>query len=411
MYLIDIFTCLLLFACGVLFVTGCTGNRLRAQPSFGDDVAFLKKHTDLTVLSDSAGGGQVAVSAQLQGRVMTSTAAGPDGIGFGWINRELIASGKTLQHINPYGGEDRFWIGPEGGQFSVFFEEGSAFDLEHWYTPAPLDTEAWQLVFHSTSEAVFRKEMRLLNYSGAVFDVRVDRTVRVLGPPSAEELLGVAVPAGTKLVAFESDNSMTNTGNRGWNKQSGLLSIWILSMFRPSPRAIIVIPFNTERGGQPGGVVNDAYFGKVPENRLRVKEGVIFFSADGQYRSKIGLSSRRARSVAASYDPARSTLTIVQYNKPEGVTDYVNSMWQLQDEPYSGDVVNAYNDGPPQPGAEPLGPFYELETSSLAAALQPGQAIRHIHRTFHFQGSRAQLDHIARQVLDVSIEQIESSLP
>lgn len=74
------------------------------------------------------------------------------------------------------------------------------------------------------------------------------------------------------------------------------------------------------------------------------------------------------------------------FYRPEGVTGYVNSMWEIQKEPFAGDTVNSYNDGPPSPGAKPLGPFYEIETSSAAAALQPGKSIEHIHRTFHFQG-------------------------
>ncbi|NIY45616.1 MAG: hypothetical protein GWN22_18560, partial [Gemmatimonadetes bacterium] len=85
----------------------------------------------------------------------------------------------------------------------------------------------------------------------------------------------------------------------------------------------------------------------------------------------------RATPVCGSYDAAARLLTIVQYNQPAGATDYVNSMWELQDEPFGGDVVNSYNDGPPEPGAEPLGPFYELETSSPAAALAPGESITH----------------------------------
>jgi len=33
---------------------------------------------------------------------------------YGWINRELVASGKRQKHINAFGGEDRFWLaGPE----------------------------------------------------------------------------------------------------------------------------------------------------------------------------------------------------------------------------------------------------------------------------------------------------------
>jgi hypothetical protein len=90
--------------------------------------------------------------------------------------------------------------------------------------------------------------------------------------------------------------------------------------------------------------------------------------------------------------------------------DYVNSMWEIQDHPYRGDVVNSYNDGPPEPGAKPLGPFYELETSSPAAVLKPGQTIMHLHRTFHLQGSETDLDSIAKATLGVSIQEIKSAL-
>ncbi|MCJ7804401.1 hypothetical protein MUP35_01570, partial [Patescibacteria group bacterium] len=82
---------------------------------FNDDIDFLAKHTQVVVLSDEDGNAQVAVNPDLQGRVMTSTAGGPDGPSFGWINRELIASGVNNVHMNAFGGEDRFWLGPEGG--------------------------------------------------------------------------------------------------------------------------------------------------------------------------------------------------------------------------------------------------------------------------------------------------------
>jgi hypothetical protein len=114
--------------------------------------------------------------------------------------------------------------------------------------------------------------------------------------------------------------------------------------------------------------------------------------------------------VAGSYDADAGLLTIVQYTKPEDATDYVNSMWQLQDKPYAGDVVNSYNDGPSEPGADPFGPFYELETSSPAAALKPGESISHTHRTIHLQGTEAQLEPIVQKVLGVSIADIKTSL-
>ena len=393
---------------GLMILAGCTTAESRMEKgTFGDDVAFLQKHTDVALLRDSSGQGQIAVLPKMQGRVMTSTAAGPEGLSFGWINRDHVASGKPVEHINVYGGEDRFWLGPEGGQFSIFFEKGVPFDLEHWFTPAPIDTESWELALHSRRSAILRKTMQVKNYSGTVFDVRVDREVRVLDREDALRSLGATASADVKLVAFESNNKVMNVGDEPWKKETGLLSIWILGMFNPSPETTIVIPFETGAEGKLGPIVNDAYFGKVPSDRLLIRDGVLFFSGDGQYRSKIGLSPHRATRVAGSYDATNKVLTIVQYNKPQDVVDYVNSMWALQEEPYSGDVVNSYNDGPPEPGAEPMGPFYELETSSPAAALGPGEGILHTHRTFHFTGAESQLDPIAQKTLGVSIEQIK----
>ncbi len=391
---------------------GCVEEKTEmAKKTFGDDLAFLKKHTDVVILSDTSGSSQVAVLPTLQGRAMTSTAEGMDGLSFGWINRELIASGKTVEHINVYGGEDRFWLGPEGGQFSVFFKKGVQFDLEHWFTPAPIDTEPFELVSKSKSRAILKKDMQLENYSRTIFNLRVDREIRVLERSEALDALGITPAKTVKIVAFESNNTMTNTGTEAWEKETGLLSIWILGMFNPSPATTVVVPFNVGTEDELGPTVNDAYFGKVPANRLVVKDGVLFFSGDGQYRSKIGLSPQRARPIVGSYDAVNKVLTIVQYNKPQTAVDYVNSMWELQAEPYKGDVVNSYNDGPAEPGAKPLGPFYELETSSPAAALKPGGTISHIHRTYHLQGSEADLNTIAKATLRVTIAEIKSALP
>ena len=75
---------------------------------------------------------------------------------------------------------------------------------------------------------------------------------------------------------------------------------------------------------------------------------------------------------------------------PEGKTDYVNSKWEIQKDPFSGDAINAYNDGPVEDGTQ-MGPFYELESSSPAANLKPGEKLLHRQRIFHFEGSEKQL--------------------
>ncbi|OGD13218.1 MAG: hypothetical protein A2W20_02975 [Candidatus Aminicenantes bacterium RBG_16_66_30] len=375
---------------------------------FKDDLAFLEARTKPVVLAGPDGQAQVAVNPDLQGRVMTSTASGPDGLSFGWINRELLTAGVNNSHINAFGGEDRFWLGPEGGQFSIFFKKGDPFDLDHWWTPPAINEGAFDIAAQDKGRIHFRKVMRLANYSGTEFDLEVNREVRLLGAAEVAAL-GVPVPAGVKMVAYASDNSITNIGAAAWTKDTGLLSIWILGMFNPSPETTIVIPFKPGPEAELGPTVNDAYFGKVPADRLvvREQEGVLFFSGDGKFRSKIGISPARVKPFAGSYDAAGEVLTIVHLTVPAGATDYVNSMWEIQEKPFAGDVVNSYNDGPAAPGAKPLGPFYELESSSPAAALGPGGTLRHVHTTMHFQGSDKALDAIARKVLGVGIEEIE----
>lgn len=380
-----------------------------APGSFGDDLAFLTEHTDAFVLSDASGNAQLIVVPEYQGRVMTSTTGGMHGASYGWIHRDLIASGESLPHMNPYGGEDRFWLGPEGGQFALYFEEGAPFEFDHWQVPALIDTEPFNFVERTRDSAAFTKDATLTNYFGTQFFFRIDREVNLIDAERAGDLFGLTDLAGIDTVGYESVNTLTNTGTSAWTKESGLLSIWILGMFKPSAQTTLVIPIVAGEEAELGPKVNDAYFGKVPENRLRVEVDRLFFRGDGKYRSKIGVSPQRAKPVSGSYDAAGRVLTIVQFNRPTGVTDYVNSMWELQDAPYSGDAVNSYNDGPPEPGAEPLGPFYELETSSPAAALAPGESITHVHRTFHFQGDESALNRISTAVLGVSLMEFKEA--
>jgi hypothetical protein len=211
------------------------------------------------------------------------------------------------------------------------------------------------------------------------------------------------------MVGYETDNRVTNTGSHAWKPETGLLSIWILGMYNPSPETTVVIPFR--EGGEEalGPKVNDTYFGKVPPEYLRVEKQKLFFRGDGTRRGKIGISPQRSKGIAGSYDAAGQVLNIVTYNVQDAPHGFVNSMWELQDEPYAGDVINSYNDGSPEPGAAPLGPFYELETSSPAAALKPGETMKHIQRTFHIQGSEEELNPLAQRLLGVRLDAIKAA--
>jgi hypothetical protein len=234
--------------------------------------------------------------------------------------------------------------------------------------------------------------------------------VRLLGTGAAWRRLRVKPSREVSLVAYETDNRITNAGQNAWKKETGLLSIWILGMFTPSPSATIVVPIKSGPETALGVKVTSDYFGSIPPERLVVKDDVIYFCADGKFRSKIGINPRRSKAVVGSYDADNKVLTVVQFDQPAGVTDYVNSLWKLQDNPYGGDAANCYNDGPPSPGAKPLGPFYELESSSPAAALAPGRSLSHMHRTIHLSGPESALDSVACATLGVSLADIKAGL-
>lgn len=412
----------LVFAAAVAaFLFGCGGGDSQTAETTGgssvaagtstktyaDDVAFLKEHVDVVELGMGDGPGLVIVPAY-QGRVMTSTFDTKTGEGIGFIKYDVVEKGEFTKGMTAFGGEDRIWLGPEGGQFSIFFNDGEEQNGDNWQTPAVIDSEPFGIVSKTQTAATFKKEATIKNTSGTSFTFEIERTVELL-TDAATTYLGVTPGEGVKTVAYESRNSLANTGDKAWTHDGGLLSVWILSMYKHSKTTRVVVPYETKGSGN---VVKDDYFGKVPADRLVDKDGFLVFRCDGEMRTKIGLAPQRAKNVLGSWDSARNLLTIVQYNKPVGVTEYVNSQWGAkQDKPFAGDVVNSYNDGPFAPGKPAMGPFYEIETSSPALALKPGEKYTHVHRTFHFTGTKEALTKIAMDVLGVDLGAIEQALP
>jgi hypothetical protein len=278
------------------------------------------------------------------------------------------------------------------------------FKFENWYVPKEIDTEPFDLVTSTKDKAHLKKEMHLENYSGNKFDLTVQRTIRLLNKPSIDNALGITVPGDIEVVAFESENSITNMGSNAWDKTYGMLSIWILSMLNASDQTTVVVPYKQGDSSQLGKIVTDDYFGKVPVDRLKVDRGLILFKADANHRSKIGIAPKRALPFVASFDAINNVLTIAQFTLPAGATDYVNSLWKMQADPFAGDAVNSYNDGPVD--IKQMGKFYEIESSSPAAALAPGETIQHIHRTIHLKASKERLNIISQKILGVNVDSI-----
>jgi hypothetical protein len=368
------------------------------------DLAFLKRYTSgLVELRGENGLSRVLLSADYQGRVMTSSAEGDSGQSFGWINYDLISSGKKKPHFNPVGGEERFWLGPEGGQFSLYFNPGDSFNLQHWQVPGLIDTALFEVSQMDSSQASFSKKASIVNYSGTQFEITITRKIRLLTKASIEEKLQYSIPPQVQFVGFESDNQLTNSGPKAWAKEGGLISIWLLGMMTPSDQTKVVIPFHPRPDA--GNWITSNYFGAIPSNRLWVKDSVLYFRCDGKSRGKIGISARIAKPVAGSFDFSRNVLTLIFPEvHPSGL--YVNSKWEMQQKPYSGDVINSYNDGPLADGSQ-LGPFYEVESSSQALALAPGHSQQYLQTTCHLQGDYLQLSALAKKILGVDLAEVK----
>lgn len=353
--------------------------------NYKEDREFLEQYMDIIELSK--GDKRIMVTPSLQGRVMSSSSNGDNGYSFGWINYNLISSGEVLPHCNNWGGEDRFWLGPEGGQFAIFFKDKKGFDFEDWQAPAFIDTAAWEIVDKGESSTKFITEESLENFSGTRLNIRLEREVEILDNAEISEILNCDIPKDLSAVGFTSSNKLTNIGKNAWTKENGALSIWILGQFKPSSDNQIIIPTRLSEGVG----INDSYFGKIPTDRLQERNTIYYFTGDGNLRGKLGTPPEITIPSVFALDRVNSVLTVVKFSFEQEAREYINSMWEYQDEPYRGDVINSYNDGPLEDGTV-MGGFYEIETSSKALFLSPEESHTHSSTTIHVKGELSALE-------------------
>ena len=385
---------------------------------YGEVRDLLAKHTQLIELT-APSGARVAIAPQYQGRVMTSSCSGAEGMSFGFVNCDFIAAGNPNQHFNNYGGEERMWISPEGGQFSLWFKPGvKEQTLANWFTPPELNDGTWPVVSQANNTAVLMAtRMKLQNTSGTRFDVEVTRGVRLIAAGDCQELFGQSAvktmtQSGIKMVAYETNNQIINRGP-AMSKEKGLISIWMLGMLNAGPKTVVLVPYQPGDPSQLGPVVQSDYFGKVPPDRLKILPEAVIFRADGQFRSKIGASQHRAKDIVGSIDYQANVLTLVKFSMPDNPADnlYMNNLWGGPlARPYIGDVMNSYNDGPPEPGKKGMGAFYELESLSPAKELKTGESISHKNVTVHLQADPDTLARLTKEILGLDLEKVSKEM-
>jgi len=372
--------------------------------SFESDLNFLRQHADVIELSCSDEA-SVAVVPQFQGRVMTSTLAGARGASYGWLNRPFIASEADDPLFNNYGGEDRFWLGPEAGQYALFFAPGQPFDLDHWNSPKGFTTGPFEVIGQDEKSVAMSAEFDATNYSGTRFNCRLKRTISILTPDQIAARLGGSIPEGVRTVAFESDNTLTNAGPNAWSPDGGMVCIWILGMLKGLADGKSFFPLKTGDEAELGVRAKMDYFGELTPDRGFVGDDYAWFKVDGLSRGKVGVPRARAKNVFGSYDIGNEQLAVVQFTLPENAAElpYTNSAWEIQDDPHDGDPINSYND-PGTPDGQPT--FYELESSSPSAQLAPGQSINHVHLTCHFEGPFEKLRDLSMRIVDVDLNKL-----
>ena len=191
---------------------------------FANDFDFLKKYTEVIQLVNPSGA-SVLLAPAWQGRVMTSSYDAEAGPSFGWINRKLIpggirpeeeVKGSLEEKIYVFGGEERFWLGPEGGQFSYYFAPEAEFTFENWFTPTAIDTDGFRVEEKSSTHALFSHSAVLVNQSGHKFDMGFLRRVDLLSNEQIAENLKITMVEGIKAVGYQTDNKITNKGDSAW---------------------------------------------------------------------------------------------------------------------------------------------------------------------------------------------------
>ena len=107
--------------------------------------------------------------------------------------------------------------------------------------------------------------------------------------------------------------------------------------------------------------------------------------------------------IIGSYHPETTVLTLIQYQFDATEDLYFNSHVYIQEDPYTGEPVQIYNHGPMDLSVGQDNAFYEVETTSSAKALRPGEFIQHWHRVCHLAGEPSELNLIVRRCWGIDL--------
>ena len=387
------------------------GRRRRSA----DDVAFLRKHTPVVVLTDGQGM-RVAVAPDLQGRVMTSSARGDAGPELR-LDQPRAASPRARATRTSTPTAARTASGSDRRAASSRSSSRRAIPSTSRIGTRrpPIDTEPYPVTVARggprhlpqghDSHQLLGHAVRPRASIASCASCRAPQALKDLGPGRAR--------SRCRSVAFESENRITNSGHaavdgrRRASSRSGSSACSSRRRRRPSS-----CRSSPGRRATLGPIVNDAYFGKVPGRPPRGPRAACSSSAATASTAARSASRPRARvPVLGSYDasgrraharavqPARGRARLRQLDvgDPEGAVRG-RRREQLQRRAARARARSrsgrSTSSRPPRP--RPPSPA--------------GGSLVHRHRTIHLVGDKAALDAIARKALGASLDTITSAL-
>jgi hypothetical protein len=306
-----------------------------------------------------------------------------------------------------WGGEERYWLCPEGGQFGLMFRDQCEC-FAHYHVQEGINNKPYEVleVSPQTKSLTMGSTMQLKNKLGTEFDVEVTRRITIMDSCPYSLGCGDAI----NFVGFQSESSLTNIGAKSFSRETGALAHWHFGQFLPGDRVIVVIPYCS--GDHTDPPIRKDYFkdfcvgGAMPPNRYQILNNSVLFKANGRVRTKIGQNRSRATGLLGSYNLQTDEMILMDYDfYPQ--LEYAASYWYEQPQPYHGDVISFSAEGPDRPGGSP-GRCYELESMSPAMFLSPGETFTWRTRTMHLIGPKRAMATICQRFLGPNTAQLEA---
>jgi hypothetical protein len=380
--------------------------------NFADVIALLRDTNNETViLQGPQNNHRLVVAPQLVGRVMASTMTGDQGTIQGWVNQSALEAGAVDPVFNNYGGEERFWLGPDGTSQGLFFRK-KPFTWDNFYVPEPMSAQLFETIALAPDHHSITMQARwkLSNLMGAKFHFEITRTITILDACPYANGLGDKI----NYIGFQSDNLVRNVSSSPITPDTGAVSMWLLGNFMQHRRNILILPLTPSPISPALSPIRDEYFrffcagGKLPENRLQNSAGFSLIKADGAFGAKFGIAKTGLIDRLGAIDLDADELIIIDYDFYPDM-DYLTNYWREADNLLDGDAANISIAGPPSSHPvipESLG--YELETLSPGLFLAPGQSFHFRNRTFRFSGPQNAIDLVCHRHLHASRTTLET---